>query len=649
MPTAPWRTCARWVAIWEWWEGRFTLSRLFEWPEKPEVDALESTQAQAEAGTDDAAANSTRMTPRRVLQAILALSPFTSTLATKLAGIETGAQVNPQHFIRFAAEDADTLPASDLQDGEIGLYGSDGTTQHQSGDIADIGTIYLPKSAADFGQDAANPGTDLDAYDTTRMFRWIVDNPGASVIVSLTERGSTNTVFFQVDQIAPYGTTGYRLSSLTHLRGGHTPESSGVSWNVTATLTFAVGTKDILDLVDTLAKYVLRTDLEGHDSDEFASYSNGLFGSNYFPGNFCLFTGTTQPTDDTRAIRGPDIATGSGVLVWGDLRADSNPDTAWTPEALVAADWPSGRIIHVSPWHPFNNDGHIRITLTSAASLVGTGNAAHLWAQASWTVVGSLTPTLQSDYYRWSENVPSDLDAEFPPSVIPNAPWVAPTGTSKTDATLSVEDKLLLDTGDDVPIGELYEHHDLFHTGLAELAGYNYVTNSSPPNAGDVYVAGPVGVNTGNYSIKPASDDDKALLKAVIRAGKRVRYAVSATRYVEFKPGGLPAELFGRIFRHHSTGQRQLHSRGRGPDQQPCGVGGNRKQDTGQGRTGGRGVQGQQPQPERNAHTWRHRTVQPHQRCPLVRHRHRQRPQAIRRHRLADSLGRSPRVYSAKA
>ena len=460
---------------------------------------------------------------------------------TKLRDVEPGAQKNAPHSASFSAVDSDTVPASGMLDGEIGIY--NGATQLQVTDIAAATVLYLPRAGAMRGHDPGQPGVETDAVNNAPFLSDLAD--GGQCIVTLTRQGTSSRVFFVCGSVEAYGS--HWQANVASTAGSFTAASGGVSWDVFVTPAHPEASSNIVDWDLALADHVRKSDLEGHEDDEFASYTNGAFGSSYFPGNWCLFTGTTQPTDDTRAIRGPDIATGSGVLVWGDLRADSNPDTSWTPEALVAADWPSGRVIHVSPWHPFNNDGHIRITLTSAAALVGTGNGAHLWAQASWTVVGSLTPTLQSDYYRWSEFAPSTLDAEFPPSVIPNAPWVKPTGTSKTDATLSNDDKLLLDTGDDVEVGELYEHHDLFHSGLAELTGYTQVANSAPPTAGDAYVSEPVGVNTGSYSINPASDDDKDLLLKVIRSGKAVRYAVSGSNYVEFKPNSAPAYLFGRL------------------------------------------------------------------------------------------------------
>ena len=448
-----------------------------------------------------------------------------------------------RHFIRFSALDTDTTPAASMQPGEIGLYAADGVTQIQHGPVEDVGVIYLPRQAAVFGADAIAPATDLTAYSLEPWGANLVANPGSSAIVSLTERGSHETVFLQADQIASYGSAGYRLSALTPLDGSHTPATYAVSWDITATVTHAVGLKDLLDR----GKLVLRTDLEGHESDEFSSYDNAAFGGGYWPGTFCFFDQDTEPTDDTNALGWPYLTSGSGTLAWGDLRADSNPDASWTPETLVAGDWPAGRVIHISPWHPHLTNGHVRVTLASAAAMAGTGNGAHLWARATWIVVGSLSGDTAADYFRWSEFAPTQLRGDIPPEWIPNAPWVEPSGTELTDATLSNADRLLMEDGDTVELGEIYEHHDQFHTGLTSLTGYTFVTSSNVANAGEVHVTPPSNNATGAYYIHPLDDDDKALLKQILRAQKAVRFAVSDTQYAEFHPSGAPGELFGNL------------------------------------------------------------------------------------------------------
>ena len=174
-----------------------------------------------------------------------------------------------------------------------------------------------------------------------------------------------------------------------------------------------------------LSAYVLKSALEGQTNDQFASYDNALFGAGYFPGNWCLFNKqhSQQPIQTLLVnLTSPPVAVSSfgEICVMTLIR-----DASWTPETLVAADWASGKIIHISPWHPYDAGGHLKVTLTSDASLVGTGNAQHLWAQATWEEIGNFNDVATvGDYSRWSENTPSQLKFDLPVESIPNLPLI---------------------------------------------------------------------------------------------------------------------------------------------------------------------------------------------------------------------------------
>ena len=154
---------------------------------------------------------------------------------------------------------------------------------------------------------------------------------------------------------------------------------------------------------------ILKGLLKGRETDQFSSYDNALFGGGYWPGGFCLFDRNAEPTDDTDAIGQPDIASGSGVIAWGDLRDDSDPDAAFTPEALVAARWPAGKVIYLVPWHPFAAGVELAVTLTTAAQKSGAGNGERLWAEANWVLTGAISPNEVGDYFRWSEYSAGDV------------------------------------------------------------------------------------------------------------------------------------------------------------------------------------------------------------------------------------------------
>ena len=330
---------------------------------------------------------------------------------------DTGAQVNAKHEVKFACMSADT--ADGVQDAEIGFY--NGNTQVQSGDINTVTRVDVPDGAAALGDDPSSPGTDLDAVSTTRLFGDVVAN-GGQIKLAIVKRGETNIVYLQAETITAK-TGGWSLTNITWF-GSETIAGTNDRWNIVAATSAGFHfTKDIPDFASKLGLYVAKTDLEGHEDDAFASYTNGLFGSNYFPGNFCLFNQTTEPTDDTNAIRQPDIVSGSGVIVF-HLRDDSDPNKTFTPETPVAADYPSGKVIHISAWSPYKPDTYLVVTLTSAATLVGTGNTARLWAQASWVEVGNVSDVVDDgDYFRFSENIPSQLKFDLPIEAVPSLPY----------------------------------------------------------------------------------------------------------------------------------------------------------------------------------------------------------------------------------
>ena len=279
--------------------------------------------------------------------------------------------------------------------------------------------------------------------------------------------------------------------------------------------------------------YVERTDLEGHENDQYASYVNALFGGNYFPGNFCFFNQATQPTNDTNAVGWPYLTSGSGAIVWGDLRDDSNPDAGFTPETLDATDFPSGKVIHISPWHPYLQNGHVKVTLTSNATLVGTGNAQHLWATASWEVVGSLSGDTNSDYFRWSEIAPSTLKIKLPSTDIVNAPWLNQTGDNPdiTDEVSGHVPLIGLEDGKLKQYDEQLLKAHLLNPNTLQLTG-NYSQIASLPNTGGKVLFASAGNSASrNLNITWANVVDEDLLESWLVVDREITFTRGNASY----------------------------------------------------------------------------------------------------------------------
>ena len=354
---------------------------------------------------------------------------------------DTGAQKNPFRVRKWASIDSNTDDS--LIAGEIGLLDAS-DTQIQTGDISRAAKIRIAKKQATFGTNAADANTALNTQDISDYLQNVVDK-GGSVIVALSQFGQSSIVYFQAEIATEVIETidneqvvvGWELSELISY-GSYTPPSQGVGWNIVGSLAFGNMWQDIINLSEKLDEYVKREALEGSESDQFASYNNGLFGANYFAGDWCLFNQTTEPTDDTNAIRQPDIASGSGVIVW-HLRDDSDPNKSWTPETLDASLWPSGRNFHITPWSPYRPNIFLEVTLTSAAIVVGTDGQSRLWAQATWTKTGNFSPLADGDYSRFSENKPSQLAFDLPVESIPGLlyQYAKLDGTNVSDALVA--------------------------------------------------------------------------------------------------------------------------------------------------------------------------------------------------------------------
>ena len=357
-------------------------------------------------------------------------NPFTEADESKLDGVEPGAQANPKHIIRFSAQDSDVVPASSLDSGELGIY--EGSAQIQSGDISRADTIYIPRRAASFGADPTDPGTDLAAYGTPGLLGFLLANPGASVILSVTQRGTANTVWFQADQVAAYGTAGYVLSSITHLKGAQTITGSGYGWNVVIGITTPIGVKDI---IDAMQKLVFRAELEGSETDLYSSYTNGFIASGYRRGSMCLFTDSDGPPTNANAVRQPDIAdqASNGVFAFGQLRVDKDPNKlAWGP-ALAAGQFANGQVLYVSV--ASYKQAHVKVTLTSAGTLVGTGDAAYVWHTATWDEVDEIPDVVDyGNYFLIAAEEPSHLDLRIPATDVLDPPWVRTDGSNIGDA-----------------------------------------------------------------------------------------------------------------------------------------------------------------------------------------------------------------------
>ena len=403
------------------------------------ASAPESTEAQAQAGTGD---GSDRMSARR----------------TK-AAIDTQAPTATRHIARFAAQDSDTEPSDALHDGEIGLYEEDGSTEIQSGDVAAARVLYLPKKAAAFGVDVIAPGADLGAYDVRPLGANLVANAGSDAIIALTAHGQTETVYLRAGLIEAYGTAGYKLSQIEHLKGGHTPASYGIGWDIVVARTHGVAVSGIVDALD---KLVFKVELAGREEDRFASYNSAFIGSAAYRAGLWVLTSDTAgaPTSDNQ-IGQPDIASGSGTVCFGRLRTDADPNDPQWDVLPDADDYPSGDTRYASI--DGDKSAHLKITLTSAGVKVegDTDDGDYVYARADWVETGDIADVADyGDYFRIGREVPSKLKVELPWTDILGAPWMEKAGAGTGDTAVAQDSFMPVRS----PAGE-YEDKSVAHMG----------------------------------------------------------------------------------------------------------------------------------------------------------------------------------------
>ena len=362
-------------------------------------------------------------------------NPYTDADESKVDGIEANAQVNPLHTLKFTSLAGDTQSA--VADGQIGLVKAD-NTEWQQGDISLVAAIEIAFRTATFNADPSSPSTNLSAVSTHRLFGDIVAN-GGGVLLAIVKRGETHINYVQAETISKQSDH-YALSNLTWVNPKNYGNiGTGSVWNIVAGIVSGSLTKDIADFSDVLAKYVLKTDLEGKETDRFASYDNAFIQTGYRAGFWVLTSDTSGAPTQANQIGQPNIATGSGTVCFGRLRTDADPNNLQWDVVPAAANYPSGAIFYASI--DGDKSAHLKITLTSAGTKVegSNDNGDYVYATADWVETGDIADVQDfGNYFRIGREVPSKLKVELPWTDILGAPWVKTDGSNVTDRLVEV-------------------------------------------------------------------------------------------------------------------------------------------------------------------------------------------------------------------
>ena len=384
----------------------------------------------------DATADQTAAEIKTLYESNSDTNAFTDDDETKLDGIESGADVNPKHVVRFRSEDG----SSGVPAGTFYFIKSD-NTQWQAGAASEnLAAIEFNPTQFSLKQNPNdandNPGTtdwrslleDIVVNDGATV--WLFYNLGTGVVVP-----SDPTLIVLANTIVKNEDGNYVLQNLVVLKD-YTIAGTGYNWQIAGSFAPISPGPGIVGIVP---KNHLPTDtvyseqLEGRESDRYASYNNALIGSGYRTGDFCLFNQSTGVPVTANAYGQPDIANGTVTWAFGaKLRTDRDPNNFVAAAANVAADYVAGDVIHLQIWNKPKTTA--TLTLTSGGTLVGAGDAAYIYGVGTLAGITDAFDDVadNGDYFLIADEEPSDLRVELPATDILDPPWVEADGSNVT-------------------------------------------------------------------------------------------------------------------------------------------------------------------------------------------------------------------------
>lgn len=309
------------------------------------------------------------------------LNQLTTAFFHKVAGIEAGAQVNPDNVVKASMLDGSTP----LNAGEILFYDGSSQIPAQS-DITTADTLHISVTGAPFGQDASDANVSLTAVNLRSYFNDRL-NKGGATFLAIQLRGQTNFVYVQADTIAA-ATGGWTLTNLTWYGSELTGTGDSV-WNVVCG-SGAEFTKDIVDFVSSIKAL-----FSPKESDFWSTYEDVLMSASITNKRYSLIvtSDTSGAPQDDNAYASFDVIpnnTTVTVFIAGTQFGSSDVDDPSNPppnKTIGVSD--IGSEIYI--YFVGKPESYIKFTIQSnSITALGSGNAAGVYFRATTTVVGTI-------------------------------------------------------------------------------------------------------------------------------------------------------------------------------------------------------------------------------------------------------------------
>ena len=395
------------------------------------------------------------------------VNPFTSANKTKLDGIESGADQNFRQSVSFSAVDGDATGR--LDDAEIGFYS--GLLEVQSGEIEDVGTIYIPLAAATFNTDATEGSTDKDAVNLqTRSLFDAMSELGGSVLLQCYVRNTTAEAYCVAESISIYNQggvkKGWQLTDLSWSGAAITMQGDGRSWNITASVSVPVVASLLLDgAVFDINALTAETSVNDADMlaiyDASASAMRKMTRSNFLSG----ISGSAWKVSDLTAAT-PETG---DYLVFSDESETGDPNRKATIATILALASQAAFDINNLTAVTSVADTDTLAIYDASVSAQRKVTYANFLSDIPWAIQGSApgSPFDGQGWYDTTSNILKIYDgsAWFVASAFNHADF--PTGTAALSDTLafvdvSDSDKTKKDTISDIlALGDFVKTRDL--------------------------------------------------------------------------------------------------------------------------------------------------------------------------------------------